>query len=48
VDKNGTLPQSMTVRGFRTAFWKQGDLNFAAVSDMDEAAFRKFVALARE
>lgn len=48
VDKNGTLPQATTVRGFRTAFWKEGDLNFAAVSDMDEAAFRKFIALARE
>jgi hypothetical protein len=34
--------------GFHTVFWKKGDLNFAAVSDVDEAAFRKFVALARE
>jgi len=48
VDRNGALPQATTVRGFRTAFWKEGDLNFAAVSDMDEAAFRKFIALARE
>jgi anti-sigma factor RsiW len=47
-DRNGTLPQSTTVRGFRTAFWKQGDLNFAAVSDVDEAAFQKFIGLARE
>ena len=48
VDKDGTLPQSATVRGFHTAFWKEGDLNFAAVSDMDEAAFQKFLSLARE
>jgi anti-sigma factor RsiW len=48
VDKRGTLPPSATVRGFHTAFWKEGDLNFAAVSDMDEAAFQKFVSLARE
>ena len=48
VDKGGALPPSTTVRGFHTAFWKQGDLNFAAVSDMDEAAFQKFIALARE
>jgi anti-sigma factor RsiW len=48
VDKSGTLPPSATVRGFRTAFWRQGDLNFAAVSDVDEAAFQKFIALARE
>jgi anti-sigma factor RsiW len=47
-DKGGALPQSTTVRGFHTAFWKEGDLNFAAISDMDEAAFRKFIALARE
>jgi anti-sigma factor RsiW len=48
VDKSGTLPQPATVRGFRTAFWKEGDLNFAAVSDVDEAAFQKFISLARE
>jgi anti-sigma factor RsiW len=48
VDKSGSLPQSATVRGFHTAFWKEGDLNFAAVSDMDEAAFQKFITLARE
>ena len=40
VDKRGTPPPSATARGFHTAFWKQGDLNFAAVSDMDEAAFK--------
>jgi anti-sigma factor RsiW len=48
VDKSEALPQPATVRGFRTAFWKEGDLNFAAVSDVDEAAFQKFISLARE
>ena len=48
VDKGSNLPALTTVRGFRTGFWKQGDLAFAAVSDMDEASFRKFIALARE
>jgi hypothetical protein len=35
------------VRGFRMAFWKAGDLNYAAVSDVDAAAFQKFVSLAK-
>ncbi len=48
VDKTGTLPAAGMVRGFRMAFWKEGDLAFAAVSDMDEASFRRFLALARE
>jgi hypothetical protein len=34
-------------RGFRTAFWKSGDLDYAAVSDVDAAAFQKFVGLAK-
>ena len=34
-------------RGFRSAFWKEGDLDYAAVSDVDGSAFEKFVALAR-
>ena len=46
-DRGADLPRPGMARGFRTAFWKQGDMDFAAVSDMDEAAFRKFVALAR-
>lgn len=48
VDKGGALPAPGMVHGFHTAFWKVGDLDFAAVSDMDEASFRKFVDLARE
>jgi anti-sigma factor RsiW len=46
-DRGATLPQPGMTRGFRSAFWKQGDLDFAAVSDMDAQAFEKFVGLAR-
>jgi len=41
------LPEPGMARGFRVAFWKSGDMNFAAVSDMDQASFEKFVTLAR-
>jgi hypothetical protein len=34
-------------RGFRSSFWKRGDLDYAAVSDIDAGAFSKFVALAQ-
>lgn len=40
------LPPPAVVRGFRSAFWRRGDLNYAAISDTDTAAFTKFVALA--
>jgi hypothetical protein len=33
--------------GFRSSFWKNGDLDFAAVSDVDAGAFANFIALAR-
>jgi len=46
-DRGGPLPPSGMVRGFRTAFWKTGDLDYAAVSDVDAAAFRKFTDLAK-
>lgn len=46
-DKGGALPPAGMVRGFRTAFWKSGDLDYAAVSDVDAAAFQKFTALAK-
>lgn len=46
-DRGASLPEPGVALGFRTAFWKAGDMDYAAVSDMDEAAFRKFVALAR-
>jgi anti-sigma factor RsiW len=46
-DRGATMPASSMVHGFRTSFWKSGDMDFAAVSDVDETAFAKFVALAR-
>lgn len=46
-DRGVDLPGAGMDRGFRIAFWKTGDMDFAAVSDVDQAAFRKFVALAR-
>jgi len=41
------LPEAGIARGFRMAFWKSGDLNYAAVSDVDAVAFQKFVALVK-
>jgi hypothetical protein len=35
------------VRGFCTAFWKIDDLDYAAVSDVDAAAFQKFTDMAK-
>ena len=46
-DRGSHLPEPGIVRGFRTAFWKAGDLNYAAVSDVDAAAFQKFIDLAK-
>ncbi len=46
-DRGAALPAPGMVHGFRTAIWKAGDMDFAAVSDVDSAAFQKFVARAR-
>ena len=46
-DRGTQLPGPGMARGFRTAFWKMGDMDYAAVSDMDQAAFGKFVSLAQ-
>lgn len=48
IDRGATLPAPGINRGFRTRFWKSGDMDFAAVSDVDAAAFEKFVTLARQ
>lgn len=47
-DRGGELPQPGLTHGFRSAFWKAGDLAFAAVSDVDAASFENFVSLARQ
>jgi anti-sigma factor RsiW len=46
-DRGAKLPGAGMTHGFRSAFWKEGDLDYAAVSDVDAQAFQKFVALAR-
>jgi anti-sigma factor RsiW len=46
-DRGAGLPNAGMARGFRMAFWKMGDLNYAAVSDVDAAAFQKFIDLAK-
>ena len=46
-DRGARLPEAGITHGFRSRFWKNGDLDFAAVSDVDSAAFEKFTALAR-
>lgn len=46
-DRGARLPAPGMSHGFRTAFWKVGDMDFAAVSDVDQAAFQNFLALAR-
>lgn len=46
-DRGAALPQPGLTRGFRSAFWKKGDMDYAAISDVDAQAFQKFVGLAR-
>jgi anti-sigma factor RsiW len=46
-DRGARLPGPGVTRGFRSVFWKTGDLDFAAVSDIDSVAFEKFSSLAR-
>jgi anti-sigma factor RsiW len=46
-DRGADLPGAGIAHGFRTSFWKAGDMDFAAVSDVDRDAFQKFIALAR-
>lgn len=46
-DGRGPLPNETTTRGYRTLFWKRGDLDFAAVSDVDDRELHKFVQLVR-
>jgi anti-sigma factor RsiW len=47
LDRGAALPQPGLTRGFHSAFWKRGDMDYAAVSDVDAQAFQKFVGLAR-
>lgn len=47
-DRDARLPGPEVTHGFRTRFWKSGDLDFAAISDVDAAAFQKFTDLAQQ
>jgi len=47
-DSHERLPQSGMRHGYRIAFWKAHDLDYAAVSDVDANEFAKFLALARK
>jgi len=46
-DRGADLPGVSTTHGFHMEFWKAGDMDFAAVSDVDPGAFQKFIQLAR-
>lgn len=41
------LPEARTLHGYHLIFWKQEDLDFAAVSDMEAVELEKFVALVK-
>ena len=47
-DRGAPLPAPGINRGFRIRFWKSGDMDYAAVSDVDAAAFQKFSELAQQ
>jgi anti-sigma factor RsiW len=44
-DRGSRLPGETMRHGYRAIFWKNGDLNFAAVSDTESAELKKFIAL---
>ena len=46
-DKGSRLPADATTHGYHTVFWKKSDLDFAAVSDMDESELHKFTSLVK-
>ena len=46
-DRGARLPKETVTRGYRSLFWKHGDLDFAAMSDIDDGELHKFVQLVR-
>jgi hypothetical protein len=46
-DRGSMLPGNATRHGYRVMFWKNGDLDFAAVSDTERRELEKFVGLVR-
>jgi anti-sigma factor RsiW len=47
-DRNVRLPGTNSRDGYRMVFWKQNDLDLAAVSDVDPAELDKFIALVKK
>jgi anti-sigma factor RsiW len=47
-DRNMRLPGTDSRDGYRMVFWKQNDLDLAAVSDVDPAELDKFVGLVKK
>jgi anti-sigma factor RsiW len=47
-DRNTRLPGTQSRDGYRMVFWKQADLDLAAVSDVDPAELDRFVALVKK
>lgn len=47
-DRNANLPGTRSRDGYRMIFWKQNDLDLAAVSDVDPAELDQFVALVKK
>ncbi|HEY6578715.1 MAG TPA: anti-sigma factor [Rhizomicrobium sp.] len=46
-DNGSHLPAAGVRHGYHVEFWKRGDLDFAAVSDMDSTEMKKFAQLVR-
>jgi anti-sigma factor RsiW len=46
-DRGSVLPGNATRHGYHVMFWKNGDLDFAAVSDTERRELEKFVGLVR-
>jgi len=47
-DRNTRLPGASSRDGYRMVFWKQNDLDLAAVSDVDPGELDRFVALVKK
>lgn len=47
-DGDAGLPRTRSRDGYRMIFWKQNDLDLAAVSDVDPAELDRFVALVKK
>ncbi len=44
-DRGQRLPDTALRHGYRAMLWKEGDLDFAIVSDMEIAEFENFHAI---